>query len=168
MAGNKVKLQEFKSWNFEEFGFKILKENGISYVNYVWCKICAKNKECINKFPLSKAHLKMLRNFTDGTNYVTKYMVRILLQITVYFKLWRIFFIVILYSKKNVSFACMFLLLLPSFLRKNFEKIAVIFSQNNIHGRSIFVNHFKISVNEKFWKMNKKNVWACHGLCIVI
>ena len=33
MAGNKVKLQMFKSSNFEEFGFKILEENGISYVN---------------------------------------------------------------------------------------------------------------------------------------
>ena len=63
MAGNNVKLQTFKNWNLMEFGFKILEENGISYVNYVWCKICAKNKECINKFPLSKANLKMLRMF---------------------------------------------------------------------------------------------------------
>ena len=66
MAGNKVKLQTFKNWNFEEFGFKILEENGISYVNYVWC-ICAKNVADV---------------FIDGTNYITKHMVRILLKIT--------------------------------------------------------------------------------------
>ena len=71
MAGNKVKLQAFKSWNFEEFGFKILKENGISYVNYVRCKICAKNKQV----PSVKGESKNVADvFTDGTNYVTKYM----------------------------------------------------------------------------------------------
>ena len=116
---------------------KILEENGISYVNYVWCKICAKNKECTKQEPSVKGASKNVADvFIDGTNYVTKHTVRILLRIT---QCISNFFIVILYSKKNVSFACMFLLLLPSFLRKNFEKIAVIFSQNHLHGRSIFV-----------------------------
>ena len=83
MAGNKVKLQTFKSWNFEEFGFKILEENGISYVNYVWCKIHAKNKERIKQVPSVKGISKNVADvFIDGTNYVTKHMVRILLQIT--------------------------------------------------------------------------------------
>ena len=83
MAGNKVKLQTFKSWNFEEFGFKILKENGISYVNYVWRKICAKNKECKKQDPSVKCASKNVANiFIDGTNYVTKHTVKILLQIT--------------------------------------------------------------------------------------
>ena len=68
-AGNKVKLQTFKSWNFEEFGFKILKENGILYVNYVWCKICAKNKECIKQDPSVKSASKNVADvFIDGTN----------------------------------------------------------------------------------------------------
>ena len=83
MAGNKVKLQAFKSWNFEEFGFKILKENGISYVNYVWRKICAKNKECKKQDPSVKCASKNVANiFIDGTNCVTKHTVKILLQIT--------------------------------------------------------------------------------------
>ena len=83
MAGNKVKLQMLKSWNFEEFGFKILQENGILNVNYVWCKICAKNKECIKQDPSVKGASKNVADiFIDGTNYVTKHMVRILLQIT--------------------------------------------------------------------------------------
>ena len=86
----------FKSWNLEEFGFKILEENWISYVNYVWCKICAKNKECIKQDPSVKGASKNVADvFIDGTNYVTKHMVRNLLQITqcisnfgVYFSLW--------------------------------------------------------------------------------
>ena len=96
MARNKVKLQTFKSWNFEEFGFKILEENGILYVNYVWCKICAKNKECTKQDPSVKGASKNVADvFIDGTNYITKHMVRILLKITqcisnfgVYFSLW--------------------------------------------------------------------------------
>ena len=83
MAGNKVELQTFISRNFEEFGFKILEENGISYVNYVWCKICAKNKECIKQDLSVKGASKNVADiFTDGTNYVTKHTVRILLHIT--------------------------------------------------------------------------------------
>ena len=58
MAGNKVKLQTFKSWNFEAFGFKILEENGILYSNYVWCKICAKNEKCIKQDPSVKGASK--------------------------------------------------------------------------------------------------------------
>ena len=96
MAGNKVELQTFISRNFEEFGFKILEENGISYVNYVWCKICAKNKECIKQDLSVKGASKNVADiFIDGTNYVTKHTVRILLHITqcisnfgVYFSLW--------------------------------------------------------------------------------
>ena len=45
MAGNKVKLQTFKSWNFAEIGYKVIEESDVSYVNFVWCKLCAKNKE---------------------------------------------------------------------------------------------------------------------------
>ena len=83
MVGNKVKLQTFKSWNFEEFGFKILEENGILYVNYVSRKKCAKNKECIKEDPSVKGAPKNAADvFMDGTNYVTKHTVRILLQIT--------------------------------------------------------------------------------------
>ena len=83
MAGNKVKLQTLKNWNFEEFGFIILEENGILNLNYVCCKICAKNKECIKQDPSVKGASKNVADiFIDGTNYVTKHMVRILLQIT--------------------------------------------------------------------------------------
>ena len=83
MVGNKVKLQTFKSWNFEKFGFKMLEENRISYVNYVSCKICAKNKECIKQDPSVKGASKNAADVSiDGANYVTKHTVRILLQIT--------------------------------------------------------------------------------------
>ena len=68
MAGNKVKLQTLKSWNFEEFGFKILEENGILNLN-VCCKICAKNKECIKQDPSVKGTSKNVAYiFRDGMN----------------------------------------------------------------------------------------------------
>ena len=95
-----------------------------------------KIKNVQNKNPVKGASKNVADVFIDGTNYVTKHTVRILLRIT---QCISNFFTVILYSKKNVSFTCMFLLLLPSFLRKNFEKITVIKYQNNLHGRSIFI-----------------------------
>ena len=95
-----------------------------------------KIKNVQNKNPVKGASKNVADVFIDGTNYVTKHTVRILLRIT---QCISNFFIVILYSKKNVSFTCMFLLLLPSFLRKNFEKITVIKYQNNLHGQSIFI-----------------------------
>ena len=111
IAGNKVKLQTFKSWNFEEFGFKILEENGISYVNYVWCKICPKNKECIKQDPSVKGASKIVAEvFIDGTKYVTKLTVRILLQITQCISNFGIYFSLGYYVLRNmlVLFVCFF------------------------------------------------------------
>ena len=111
IAGNKVKLQTFKSWNFEEFGFKILEENGISYVNYVWCKICPKNKECIKQDPSVKGASKIVAEvFIDGTKYVTKLTVRILLQITQRISNFGIYFSLGYYVLRNmlVLFVCFF------------------------------------------------------------
>ena len=49
----------------------------------MWCEICAKNKECIKQDPSVKGESKNVADvFIDGTNYVTKHTVRILLQIT--------------------------------------------------------------------------------------
>ena len=40
----KIKFNVFNKWEFKDiFGYKIIKEEGIDYVNFVWCKICAKH-----------------------------------------------------------------------------------------------------------------------------
>lgn len=76
MAGNKVKLQTFKSWNFAEIGYKVIEESDVSYVNFVWCKLCAKNKDCVSQGPSVKGASRNVADvFIEGTNFVTKHTV---------------------------------------------------------------------------------------------
>jgi hypothetical protein len=76
MPGNKVMLQTFKNWKFDVFGYKTVVEDGVTYVNFVWCKICAKNKECIVQHPSIKGASKTIADvFIKGTNFVTKHTV---------------------------------------------------------------------------------------------
>ena len=45
-------------------------------VNYVWCKICAKNYDSIIKSPFYKGEVKTaVKTFVDGINNVIKYKI---------------------------------------------------------------------------------------------
>ena len=44
----------------------------MTVVNYVWCKVCAKNYDSIIKSPFYKGEEK---TFLDGINNVTKYKI---------------------------------------------------------------------------------------------
>ena len=37
---------------FDVFGHKEITEDGIIYVNYIWCKVCASKKTCVLNHPL--------------------------------------------------------------------------------------------------------------------
>ena len=43
VKGNKVQLSTFLKWDVHDiFGHKIIEEGGSKFVNFVWCKLCAK------------------------------------------------------------------------------------------------------------------------------
>ena len=43
VKGNKVQLSTFLKWDvYDIFGHKIIEEGGSKFVNFVWCKLCAK------------------------------------------------------------------------------------------------------------------------------
>ena len=45
VKGNKVQLSKFLKWDVHDiFGHKIIEEGSSKFVNFVWCKLCAKNK----------------------------------------------------------------------------------------------------------------------------
>ena len=85
IKGNKVKLATFLSWGASGvIGQKETVENGIVFVNFVWCKMCAKNKLCVLQHPAVKgASRKSAECFIDGTNFVTKHTVSIIKLIAV-------------------------------------------------------------------------------------
>ena len=39
---------------------KRLEKDGRTYVNFIWCKVCARNKEGIKKHPNLRGNTKML------------------------------------------------------------------------------------------------------------
>ena len=46
------------------------------FVNFVYCKVCTKNKDAISSDPSWKGEAKKaLLSFVDGTNFVTKHTV---------------------------------------------------------------------------------------------
>ena len=48
--GNSVELKTFKSYGVDEIlGFKMEEKDGQTYVNFIWCKVCARNEESIKK-----------------------------------------------------------------------------------------------------------------------
>ena len=60
----------------EIIGYKATEEGGRKYVNFVWCKVCARNKEATLNDPSLKGSIKnSIRAFIDGTNVVTKHQV---------------------------------------------------------------------------------------------
>ena len=75
--GNRAKLTTFNIWEKDGIiGYKTDTIAGIVYVNFVWCKVCARNEKEILQHPKCKGAMKdaMLR-FVKGTNNVTKFAV---------------------------------------------------------------------------------------------
>ena len=73
--GNMIRLSTFKSWGFNMLGVKTKKNEG-EYVDQVWCKICAANKDKIYRHQEVKVATKTAtENFINGTNFVTKHSV---------------------------------------------------------------------------------------------
>ena len=74
--GNSVKIKTFFDWNVSNtIGYK---DDGVR-VNFVWCKVCAGNKEALKTHPNLRGAIKTgsINAFTNGTNVVTKYQVRV-------------------------------------------------------------------------------------------
>ena len=72
--GNMIRLSTFKSWGFNMFGVKTKKNDEGEYVDQVWCKICAANKDKIYRHQEVKgATNTAAERFINGTNFVTKY-----------------------------------------------------------------------------------------------
>ena len=70
--GNMIRLSTFKSWGFNMLGVKTKKNEG-EYVDQVWCKICAANKDKIYRHQEVKGTTKTAaERFINGTNFVTK------------------------------------------------------------------------------------------------
>ena len=75
--GNAVKLSTFKSWGKSDIiGHKTIKENECDYVNFVWCRVCARNKDFLLQDPSCKGEMKIaVLSYVNGTNFVTKHSV---------------------------------------------------------------------------------------------
>ena len=57
--GNSVELKTFKSYGVENIlGYKTEEKNGRTFVNFIWCKVCARNKEGFKKHPKLKGNTK--------------------------------------------------------------------------------------------------------------
>ena len=78
--GNQVELQTFMKYGKSDIiGFKTMQDNGKTMVNFIWCKVCERNKDAILRNPSIKGKVKeSARAYIDGTNMVKKYQVCIL------------------------------------------------------------------------------------------
>lgn len=57
--GSKVDLLTFKKWGKDNvIGYKVEKVNGRELVNFVWCKVCARNKDALLTHPNCKGTVK--------------------------------------------------------------------------------------------------------------
>ena len=62
-----IELRTFLSYGESDIlglGYKTEQVNGRVYVNFCWCKVCAKNKDGIIQIPLFKATLNLPRWFS--------------------------------------------------------------------------------------------------------
>ena len=73
IKGNKVKLQTFFKWGIGNvFGHEVLVETSISYVNNIWCKVCARNKNVFRNNSAVKGATRIAaERFINGTSNVT-------------------------------------------------------------------------------------------------
>ena len=60
VKGNSVELKTFKSHGVDEIlGFETEEKDGQTYMNFIWCKVCARS-EGIKKHPNLGGNTKML------------------------------------------------------------------------------------------------------------
>ena len=79
---NVLALKTFFSYNVEDFiGYRTFEKDGCTFVNKVWCKVCFKYKAEIETAATAKGNAKKsAQAFVNGTNLVTKFQVRELMQ----------------------------------------------------------------------------------------
>lgn len=75
--GNRVELRTFQNYGKSDIiGYKTEELDGKEYVNFIWCKVCARNKAGILSHPSLRGNTKKSAvAFIDGTNVVTKHQV---------------------------------------------------------------------------------------------
>ena len=75
--GNIVKLKIFKNWQKPDVvGYKTEIKDGITYVNFVWCNVCAQNETAIKADKACKGEAgEAMLQYVKGTNFVTKHTV---------------------------------------------------------------------------------------------
>ena len=75
--GNKVKLLTFNSWRKKSvLGYKTVERDGISYVNFIWCKVCSTNSNAmLNHHKCKGGVTNSVKTFINGMNGVTKHFV---------------------------------------------------------------------------------------------
>ena len=74
--GNSVELGTFKNWGHNLIGYKTIQKKEKTYVNFVWCKVCAKHKNALKSNPACQGQAKIaLQKYIEGTNFVSKHTV---------------------------------------------------------------------------------------------
>ena len=57
--GNSVELGTFKNWGHNLIGYKTIQNKEKTYVNFVWCKVCAKHKNALKSNPACQGQAKI-------------------------------------------------------------------------------------------------------------
>ena len=73
--GHQVKLFTFQEWGvLDVIGYKTLENCGQTMVNFIWCKVCAENKDImLSAHPKLRGQVKASsKAFSEGTSIVTK------------------------------------------------------------------------------------------------
>ena len=75
--GNQVKLFTFEQWGVSDvIGYKTVENRGQTMVNFIWCKVCAENKDMLSAHPRIRGQVKAsAKAFSEGTSIVTKHQV---------------------------------------------------------------------------------------------
>ena len=75
--GNGVSLATFKSWGKEGvIGYKTCEINHKQVVNFVWCLVCAQNKDAVLVHPSCRGPAKKaMLSYIEGTSFVSKHTV---------------------------------------------------------------------------------------------
>lgn len=75
--GSKIDLSTFEKWGKDGvIGYKTINIDNRVFVNFVWCKVCERNKDALLHHPNCKGPVKKsVLAYVDGTNYVTKHNV---------------------------------------------------------------------------------------------
>ena len=67
----RVELKTFKSYGVDEIlWFKTEEKDGRTHVNFIWCKVCARNEEGVKKHTKLRGNTKMsaILNITKACN----------------------------------------------------------------------------------------------------